>query len=444
MTSAEKRSISAWLEASARIVDVGDEAPFLREARSQALATLSGQSLPTRRLESWKYTSLNEIAKIEWAAPRGPLQKNQELPATPLSRQAGLRAGLIDGRFVTEPETPKYQGARLVSLSETRTGELAPSGCLDVLGQVADLKRHFFTALNTALLDDGACLEIEPNAQIAEPIHLSIVDSKSKTLSCPRLALKAGAGSRATLVIEHLTFGDGPRLAAFVSEIIVEPQAELDLILVQREESESFLASNLYARLEQHGRLRVHTLTLGGRLVRNEVVSELAGQGAEVDLRGLFIGSEDRHIDHQTTIDHAVSHCTSRELYKGVLGDSSRGVFCGRIIVRPDAQKTDSQQSNPNLLLGEKAEIDTQPQLEIYADDVRCSHGSTIGRLDPEALFYLHSRAIGPESARAMLTRGFAQEIVETVPKAVGHPQLESLIAGALEAATAQAFREGP
>ena len=164
----------------------------------------------------------------------------------------------------------------------------------------------------------------------------------------------------------------------------------------------------------------------------------LSGQGAAVDLRGLFIGSDERHIDHQTTIDHAVSHCTSRELYKGVLGDSSRGVFCGRIIVRPDAQKTDSQQSNPNLLLGEKAEINTQPQLEIYADDVRCSHGSTIGRLDPEALFYLRSRAIGPEAARAMLTRGFAQEIVDSIPQHVDRTEIEALIVEALAAATSR------
>ena len=438
MTSAERRSISGWLDASARIAEKGDALPALREARLQSVTALSEQGLPTRRQESWKYTSLAEMAKVEWSAPADPGEGILSLPSTPLSRQASLKAGLVDGQFVSDAESSDGAGARFESMAKMRTSESAHPNDPQVLGQVADPKLHFFTALNTALVRDGVCLEIDRDAQITSPLHLSITDSKSQALSCPRLAVRARAGSRSTLVIEHLTPGDGPRLSAFVSEVIVEPQAELDLVLVQRGGAESFLASNLYAQQEQHGQLRIHTLTLGGRLVRNEVVSVLSGQGAAVDLRGLFIGSDERHIDHQTTIDHAVSHCTSRELYKGVLGDSSRGVFCGRIIVRPDAQKTDSQQSNPNLLLGEKAEINTQPQLEIYADDVRCSHGSTIGRLDPEALFYLRSRAIGPEAARAMLTRGFAQEIVDSIPQHVDRTEIEALIVEALAAATSR------
>ena len=222
-----------------------------------------------------------------------------------------------------------------------------------------------------------------------------------------------------------------------VGEIAVEANAALDVIVLERGSNESHLVSRLHTRQSRDSRLAIHTLTVGGGLVRNDLSAELCDAGAEIDMRGLFIGSSDRHVDNHTLVDHAVPHTTSRELYKGVLGGTAHGVFCGRVVVRPDAQKTDSSQSNPNLLLGERAEIDTQPQLEIHADDVRCSHGSTIGRLDEAALFYLRSRGIGLDEARAMLTRGFAQEIVDALPGDGLRERVEALVAAALDEATA-------
>ena len=195
--------------------------------------------------------------------------------------------------------------------------------------------------------------------------------------------------------------------------------AALDLVVLQRENDTSYHVSNTACRVERDGRFTSHTLSLSGALVRNDLDVLLADEGAECNLRGLFLGSGDRVVDNHTFVDHAMPHGTSRELYKGLLGDHSRGVFRGRIVVRPDAQKTDATQSNRNLLLARGAEIDTKPQLEIYADDVKCAHGSTIGQLDEDALFYLRSRGLGLAEARQLIIRAFANEIVEALPEGI-------------------------
>jgi Fe-S cluster assembly protein SufD len=185
--------------------------------------------------------------------------------------------------------------------------------------------------------------------------------------------------------------------------------------VLQRDGDATWHLGNVAARLARDARFAARTLTLGGAGVRNDLLAVLADTGAECDLDGLFLGAGSRIVDNHTTVDHAAPHGTSRELYKGILGDRSRGVFRGRIVVRPDAQKTDARQSNANVLIGSGAEIDTKPQLEIWADDVRCSHGATIGRLDETALFYLRSRGIGEAAARDLLLRGFAAEVLRKI-----------------------------
>src|SRR5262249_6172290 len=201
-----------------------------------------------------------------------------------------------------------------------------------------------------------------------------------------------------------------------VTEVHVGPGATVHWVLLQREDDAHFHVSNLSVRQERNSTFTGHTLTLGGRLVRNDARVVLAGEGSECTLDGLFIGGGPGVLDNHTEIDHAVPHGTSRELYKGVLGGAARGVFRGRVIVRPDAQKTSASQSNANLLLGARAEIDTKPQLEIYADDVKCSHGSTIGRLDENALFYLRPRGLPEPRGRALLLRAFGLEVLGRLP----------------------------
>jgi Fe-S cluster assembly protein SufD len=220
------------------------------------------------------------------------------------------------------------------------------------------------------------------------------------------------------VIQDHVSIGSGAAFTNAVTELLVGADARLEFVLLQREDDLAFHVSGLFVRVARDAALTSHVLSLGGRLVRNDLSALLSEPGAECTLRGLFLGTGDRVVDNHTLVDHAVPHGTSRELYKGVLGGRSRGVFRGRVIVRPHAQKTNATQSNPNLLLSDAAEIDTKPQLEIHADDVRCSHGSSIGQVDPEALFYLRARGLGERQARDLLTRGFAQEIATALPSA--------------------------
>jgi Fe-S cluster assembly protein SufD len=248
-------------------------------------------------------------------------------------------------------------------------------------------------------------------------VHLVFISNgETETLSQPRVLVVAEQGSRAVVIQDHVSVGEGIRFTNSVSEVVTQAGADLDLVILQRENDLTHHVSNLAARQERDSRFRAHTITLGGSLVRNDCGALLADEGAECTLNGVFLGRGSQLIDNHTAIDHAVPHGTSRELYKGILCGKSKGVFRGRVVVRRDAQHTDAEQSNPNLLVADGAEINTKPQLEIYADDVKCSHGSAIGRLDPDALFYLRSRGIDEERARLLLTRGFAVEVLEQLP----------------------------
>jgi Fe-S cluster assembly protein SufD len=308
-------------------------------------------------------------------------------------------------------------------LSEIRVESLAqlrsenPALLEQHLGRYADLKQHSFAALNTALLDDGAVVRVPRGARLENPIHLVFISSgETETLSQPRVLVIAEENSRAVVIQDHVSVGNGVRFTNSVSEVVTRPGADLDLVVVQRESDSTHHVSNLASRQERDSRFRAHTITLGGDLVRNDLGALLADEGAECTLNGVFLGRGRQLVDNHTLVDHAAPHCTSRELYKGILSGKSKGVFRGRVIVRRDAQKTNADQSNPNLLVADGAEINTKPQLEIYADDVKCSHGSAIGRLDADALFYLRSRGIDQERARLVLTRGFAVEVLEQLP----------------------------
>jgi len=206
----------------------------------------------------------------------------------------------------------------------------------------------------------------------------------------------------------------------------------VNLVVIQRESTAGLHVGNWFVAQERGSRFASHTFTLAGALVRNDLNATLAGEGADCTLNGLFLGRADQRIDNHTHVDHAVPHCTSHELYKGVLGGKSRGVFRGRVLVRPDAQKTSAEQNNANLIVSAGAEIDTKPQLEIYADDVRCSHGSTVGQLDPDAVFYLRARGIGEAEARDLLTRAFAEELVLALPNEETRAAASALVESAL------------
>jgi Fe-S cluster assembly protein SufD len=374
----------------------------------------------------------------------------------PLADLGCPRLVFINGHFSRQLSTleglPK--GVKAGSLAEA----LASDGKTlerHLTRYATDYREHAFVALNTAFLEEGALLEIPKGVVLEKPIYLLYVSDPSElpTVSYPRNLIIAGRDSQASIVEGYISLGGVPRrwetaatgagpeqrrsettatgagseqrrsqtaatgvyFTNAVSEIAVGEGAVLEYHRIQQESERAFHFGRLQFHQERSSNLATHSIALGGALVREEVKAVLDGEGAEATLNGLYLVTGRQHIDNQTTLDHAQPHCSSREVYKGVLDGESSAVFNGKIIVRKDAQKTDSKQSNKNLLLSEKAIIDTKPALEIYADDVKCTHGATIGQIDPEAVFYLRSRGIGRQEARELLTFAFANDVLERI-----------------------------
>jgi len=378
--------MSALERATARLLALCDGAA----QRSGALAPLrragreafAASGLPDTHREEWRYTSLAPLAALDFASASSP-----------------------------SPRVVAQAGAEIFSASDVAR---APA-----LGDGIDLKQHPLAALATALLDDAIVVRAPRGVAVEAPIELAYVSAPAERaeISLPRLRVEAERSSSLRLVVDHSSAQPhGAHFTNAIIEVVVGENASVELTLVQRENDETFHASNSAVRLARDARFTSRVVTLGGRLTRNDLALVLAGEGAECTLAGLYLGSGERLVDNHSLVDHAVPHGVSRQLYKGVLGGGSQGVFRGRVIVRPGAQKTDAAQSNPNLLLSDGAEIDSKPQLEIWADDVKCAHGSAIGRLDENALFYLRSRAIAERDARALLTQGFAAEILNALP----------------------------
>jgi Fe-S cluster assembly protein SufD len=274
-----------------------------------------------------------------------------------------------------------------------------------------------FAALNSAFLDDGAFISVPEGTVLTEPIHVVFLSAPGSqpTASHPRVLVWAGRKSQAAIVESYGGPADAVYLTNAVTEVTVEDGAVIDHYRLQRESARAFHVGALGVTQGRASRFTSHAISLGASLSRLDIRQVFAGEGGECVLNGLFLGSDRQHTDTHTWVDHAQPHCSTRELYKGIVDDKARGVFVGRILVRAGAQKTDAIQSNKNLILSREALVDSLPQLEILADDVKCKHGSTTGQLDPLALFYLRSRGIGEEAARALLTYAFASDVVQRI-----------------------------
>jgi Fe-S cluster assembly protein SufD len=410
----------------------GREPAWLAALRADAVTAFADAGLPHTRQEEWRYTNVSPIARAGFllaGPPQQPVDRaDLESHAFPVF--ACSVYVFLNGRFAPElsagAELPG--GARVRSLRALRQADA--SGLEARLGALADPKQNAFAALNTAFLDDGAVVHVPRGGDAGQPIHLVFVSAPTDAPAVvhPRVLVVAEEGSHVSLIQDHVCVGNAQGFSNPVTEIHAARDAAVDFVLLQREPDHRFHVSNLAIRQGRSSRVSAHTLALGGALVRNDAAVVLAEEGAECDLNGLFVAGGRQLIDNHTLVDHAVPHCTSRELYKGILGGAARGVFRGRVIVRPDAQKTHASQSNPNLLVGRRAEVNSKPQLEIYADDVKCNHGSSIGQLDADALFYLRSRGLDESRARDMLTRAFGLEILNALPAPALAEALDELL----------------
>jgi Fe-S cluster assembly protein SufD len=450
--------LSSFMELEKRLA--ASAPSWLHEIRREAIESFAEKGFPTTRQEEWRNTNVAPIAAVPFqpaTTPWPPPQRGGELLPSLARRGQGVVAGgsaaslaerisqlplgdlgcprlvFINGRFSKQLSTLEAlpKGAKAGSLAEA----LASDGKTlqgHLTRYAADYRQHAFVALNTAFFEDGAFLEIPKGVVLDRPIYLLYVSEASglPTVSYPRNLIMAGRESQATIIEGYVgpdatplfrsagarsLTREGVYFTNAVTEIAVGEGAVLEYHRIQQESETAFHFGRLQFHEERSSNVATHSVAIGGALVREEVMSVLDGEGAEATLDGLYVVTGRQHIDNQTTLDHAQPHCSSREVYRGVLDGESSAVFNGKIIVRKDAQKTDSKQSNKNLLLSEKAIIDTKPALEIYADDVKCTHGATIGQIDPEAVFYLRSRGIGRQEARDLLTYAFANDVLERI-----------------------------
>ena len=393
-----------------RAAQRGTEPEWLSVLRKDAMDRFETRGFPTTREEAWRYTSVAPIARVPFeAAARGRFDGRS---LSPFRLRGTREIVFVNGHHVPELSRAGADGVRVESVREILAGE--PDRLQPHLTARAAGADTVFAALNTALFEDGAVVTIPPGHVAPEPVHLLYCSTGDgpPAVSHPRTLILAGARSEAAVVETWAGVDGAGYFTNAVTDAVVEDGAVLAHYALQREGSEAFHVSVLTARQGRSSRFSDHSVALGAALHRRDVDAVLGGEGGECLLDGLFVAAGRQHMDTHTRIDHAQPHCSSRELYKGVLDGKARGVFHGTILVRKDAQKTDALQTNKNLLLSHEALVQSTPALEIFADDVKCKHGSTTGQLDATALFYLRSRGIGEEAARALLTWAFASDVV--------------------------------
>jgi len=384
----------------------GAEPSWLQRQREEAMERFQERGFPTTAEEDWRFTNVAPIARTAFrratGAGLGPVRA--EAP------QGGPEIVFVDGRYSpAQSSAPDEGGVEVRSLAEALAKE--PARLAEQLGRlVADL--------NTAFLDDGAVIFVPAGLVVKEPLHVrffSTATAERPMVTHPRTLVVAGRNSQAQIVEIYGGAAGAAYFTNAVTEIVLEDGAVVDHYRLQRESEAAYHAALTAVVQGRASRFKSHSFALGARLARHDLRQLFAAEGGECELLGLFAVAGEQHTDTHTLIDHAHPHCTSRELYKGILDGKARGVFVGRIVVREGASKTDAHQTNKNLLLSREALVDSLPQLEILASDVKCKHGSTTGQLDPTALFYLRSRGISEAAARSLLVSAFAGDVVGRV-----------------------------
>ncbi|SDX91024.1 Fe-S cluster assembly protein SufD [Nitrosomonas halophila] len=400
---------------------------WLDQLRTSAAGRIEALRLPTTRDEEWRFTDITPLKSALF--PRASVASS--LTGSDIARytldDVPNRVVFVDGQFSAELSSIEHDSGviagNLSSLAREHTATVAHH-----LGRLADFQDDIFVALNTAFLHDGVGIIIPADVSAAAPIHVLFITSQPEQTTYPRCLVIAEPGARATLVEEYVALRDAAYLTNSVMEMHLARSAQVQHMRVQRESQQAFHIANNTTVIAPDACYRAVSLTLGAQISRYSQNIVLAGEHAECAIDGLTLIAGKQLADTHTFIDHAKPHGRSQQLHKCIADDSARGVFSGKIMVRPHAQLTDSRQMSRNLLLSDKARVDTKPQLEIFADDVKCAHGATIGQLDKEALFYLRSRGLSDAAARNLLTYAFGGEVINRIPVASLKQQLEKLV----------------
>ena len=415
-----------------------DEPAWLQTARRVGLNRFAELGFPTPRDEDWRFTNLAALTALPFQlTPAGNDHRvnGETLAGLPFAQLAGDRLVFVDGRFAPglsaiQPHAGGVVVTHLAAALKTHAGLIEPH-----LTRLASSEGQAFTALNEAFFTDGAFIHLPARRAVADPIRLVFVATGHEPGAAvfTRNLIVAGAASQATLIEQFVSLGTEPHVTNAATELVTDDGAVIEHVRLQDENEAAFHLGSFHGRLGRSTNLNLHSLALGARLSRYNIRACLAGEGIEAVLNGLYLADGQRLADHHMIVEHAQPNCASHEYFNGILAGKSKGVFHGRILVRPGAQKTDAKQTNKNMLLSDEATADTKPQLEIYADDVKCTHGATIGQLHPEHIFYLRARGIPLETARRMLIHAFAGEIIDRVRNAPIRSELDQVVWDRLE-----------
>jgi Fe-S cluster assembly protein SufD len=409
----------------------GTDLSWLKSLREDAFTRFCERGFPTTHDEDWRFTNVSAIARTEFSrARKGAVGLAKGDLESWRIEDATAELVFVDGHFSRElSDLGKLPPGVVVSSLEAEITHDA-SAIEAHLGRYLDTHRDPFSALNTAFVEDGAYVRVRRGTIVEQPIHLLFVSTAGEvpTVTYPRNLLIFEDEVQATVIEEYVSLDAGTVFSNSATELVAGESATVSHYMIEREHREAFNVSTLRIQQGRSANVASHSLLLGGGLVRNNVHPVLAGEGGECLINGLFVGNGRQHLDNYMHVEHASPHCSSRQFYNGILDGHSHGVFHGRIVVHKDAQKTDAKQTNRNLLLSDDAQIDTKPQLEIYADDVKCTHGATIGQIEENALFYLRSRGIDEVSARRLLLQAFASECLDRMKAGSARNYAEELI----------------
>lgn len=403
---------------------------WFNQLRANAVDCAGRLKVPTTRDEDWRFTDISPLAKLSFQ----PLRGTSTVKAADVERfyldEAAVRLVFVDGTYMPQFSTsPSRAGELGLVVADLSTAISTHGVAIEPhLGRHAGFEHNLFTALNTAFLHDGALVVVPRDTAAAEPVHVLFIATQPEAASHPRCLLIAEPGSSVTLVEDYVALHEGTYVTNAVAEIALGDNAEVNHIRVQRDSIHAFHIANCAVSLAHASRYRSVSVALGARISRYDLNVLLAAEGAECAIDGLALITERQLADTHSCIDHAVPNCTSRQLHKCIVDGAAHAVFNGKIVVRPGAQRTDSTQSSRNLLLSAKARIDTKPQLEIFADDVKCAHGATVGQLASEELFYLKSRGLSEVMARNLLTYAYGAEIIDRISIASLKHRLEQMV----------------
>lgn len=438
-TANELNGATPYLKNFERFEKQPNQPAWLFPLRKAGISSFAEQGFPTLKDEDWRFTNVSPIAKL----PFNPMADGAHgkaaadlLPGTAFTKLAGNRLVFINGHFAAELSSigKLPGGVKISNLAAALTRE---SALVEKhLGRYAQAQGNAFAALNQAFFSDGAFIYVPSGVTVEEPVQLVYVSSAKQAGDTihPRNLIIAEANSKLTVLESYVSVDNAAYFTNAVTELVAGDNAHVEHVKFQDEAADAYHIATIHGQFGRTSRVNVHSFAVGAKLSRNNIRAKLAGEGLECILNGLYVTKDEQLADHHMIVEHAQPHCASHEYFNGILDDKSKGVFHGRILVQQIAQKTDAKQTNKNLLLSDDATADTKPQLEIYADDVKCTHGATVGQLNDESIFYLRSRGISTETARRMLIHAFAGEIIERIQCEGAREELDKLVWDRIEA----------